>query len=149
MKFYGLIGFVTTEETEPGIWTQKVEERKYYGNVVQNNRRWTTGESVNDNFVLNNQLSIVSDAYLEANFPAIRYVKYMGSVWKVTNATINRPRIVLSLGEVYNGDTVGIPPSTPEEPDSEGEPLLPTPGDGEDEVPVRDLQQEETSEDPR
>lgn len=135
MRFFGEVGFVDTKETEPGIWTTDVSERQYYGDVIQNNRRWSSGENVNDNLVLNNQISIVSDDYLVSNFPAIRYVRWMGAEWKVTNATINRPRIVLTLGEVYNGDTLGIP-SGPSEGDGPEEPVLPTPGDGEDEVPL-------------
>lgn len=126
MRFFGEIGFVSTKETEPGIWEPVVEERPYYGNVVQNNRRWTSGESVNDNLVLNNSISVVLDDYLNDNFPAIRYVKWKGAAWKVTSVAIERPRLTLTLGEVYNGDTLGVP-SAPEGSDGTGELVLPTP----------------------
>ena len=34
-KFYGKIGYLMTVETEPGIWTERLVERPYYGDLTR------------------------------------------------------------------------------------------------------------------
>ena len=102
-KYYGQIGYEETTETRPGIFTPSITERNYYGDVLRNTRRLESGEKINDDVVVNNSLSIVADPYAYQHFFAIRYVSWMGAKWKVTNVDVQRPRLVLSLGGVYNG----------------------------------------------
>ena len=83
-KFYGNIGFIKTEEVEPGYWENKATERPYYGDITRNT-------------------SIVSDPYANENFQYMRYVDLRGTKWKITNAEVQYPRIILTLGGVYNG----------------------------------------------
>lgn len=101
-KFYGYVGYATTVETAPGVWTQKTEERRYCGDVVQNRRRWETRDELNDNLTINNTISIVSDRFASENIFAMRYVRWMGTCWKITNVEVARPRLILTLGGVYN-----------------------------------------------
>lgn len=104
-KFCGVIGFVWIEE-EPeksGIWVEKSLERKYYGNLTKNYKKTETGSQVNDDINISNQLTIVSDPYASDNFHMIGYVKFMGVKWKVTSVEVQYPRLILSLGGVYNG----------------------------------------------
>ena len=101
-KFYGKIGFAETVETAPGVWTPSITERNYSGDVIRNTRRWQSGESLNDNLVINNTISILSDPYAIQNFHAMLYVEWMGSTWKITNVEVQRPRLVLTIGGVYN-----------------------------------------------
>ena len=103
-KFYGVIGYAETVETEPGVWTEEITEREYFGDVLRNNvRRAATSESTNDNLIPNNQISIVSDPYAIQNFHKIRYVEFMGAKWNVTNVDVLYPRLTLTMGGVYNG----------------------------------------------
>lgn len=102
-KFFGVIGFCETVETSPGIWEEKITEKKYYGDVSRNIRKLETGESINDNININNEISIIADPYANNHFHAIRYVEWMGAKWKVSTVEVRRPRLVLSLGDVYNG----------------------------------------------
>ena len=60
-------------------------------------------ENLNDDITLNNKISIVTDLFADEHLYAIRYVVYGGSKWKVTSVELRRPRIVLSIGGVYNG----------------------------------------------
>lgn len=110
-KFYGAVGFSCEPiETAPGIWSSDVIERNYYGDVLKYNRRWEANQdSSNDNLVLNNTISIIADAYIYQNLPNIRYVKWSGAYWKVTNVEVQRPRIVLTIGGVYNGKKAETP----------------------------------------
>ena len=102
-KFYGIIGYGVTTETAPGVWTEVIKEYSYSGDVLRNTRRWQTGENLNDNLVINNSLSIVADSFAYENFMFIKYVKWMGASWKVTNVEVQRPRLLLTIGGVYNG----------------------------------------------
>ena len=101
-KYYGAIGFETTEETSPGIWEESIVEKYYYGDLIKNYRKLESGASVNDDVVLNNQISIVSDAYADRNFLSIRYATFMGIKCKVTSVDVERPRLILTLGNEYN-----------------------------------------------
>jgi len=100
-KYYGMIGFATQEETKPGIWEDVIVERPYKGDVLRNGRRYDRSENINDNFTITNQFSIVSDAFLYSHIPALRYLEYMGSKFKIVSAEIDRPRVTISVGGVY------------------------------------------------
>lgn len=104
-KFYGQVGYAETKETRPGIHEDVVTERNYTGDVFRNVRKLEPGESVNDDVVVNNSLSIVADPYAYQHFFAIRYVRWMGTLWKVMNIEVQSPRLLLTLGGVYNGPT--------------------------------------------
>ena len=111
-KFAGVVGFSAgymegTGEYEGVAIEHPIVERRYYGDVVRNSRRWETGTDVNDDLNISNQISIISDDYLNEHLFAVKYVMYMGARWKVTNAEVNRPRIILTIGGVYNGPTPG------------------------------------------
>lgn len=104
-KFYGVVGYVELRETYTDVWQEVVTERKYSGDVIENTRRWVSAEHLNDNLVISNRISILSDPYAVQNFHAIRYVEWMGTKWKVTNIKVAYPRLILDLGGVYNEQT--------------------------------------------
>lgn len=103
-KYYGAIGYAETVETSPGVWEERITERSYYGDVIKNNRNLQNSEYLNDNINVSNQISIVADPYAIANFHAIRYAEFMGTKWKVPSVDVQTPRLLLSLGGLYNGD---------------------------------------------
>lgn len=103
-KFYGAVGYGITEETKPGVWQPKVVERMLYGDILANTRRWQESENQNDDLVLSNRFSLVADAYVLEHFFNIRYIRYMGTRWKVTSVDASqRPRLIFTVGGVYNG----------------------------------------------
>ena len=102
-KFYGKIGYdAGTLETSPGVWEEQLEERSYYGDVVRGTRRLESGESINDNINVSNQISIVADAYAYEHIFAMRYIEWAGAKWKITDVEIQRPRLILTIGGLYN-----------------------------------------------
>lgn len=103
MKFCGKVGFVITEETEPGIYEPKTVERTYRGEVLQNIRRWETGTSVNDNIKIQNRISIVADHFAHSNLGYMQYIEFANEKWKISSFDIKYPRIIITTGEVYNG----------------------------------------------
>lgn len=106
-KFYGKIGFAVTSENPigSGIWKETITERYYFGDIIRNSRRLDNTQKVNDDVNIGNSFSIVADAYAIQNFHAIRYVNFMGSNWKVTSIEVVAPRLNLTAGGLYNGQS--------------------------------------------
>lgn len=103
-KYFGKIGYAETAETKPGVWREQIVEREYYGDVTRNIRRYDSANQVNDNLNISNEISIVADPYAYENFHTMRYIIYMGTKWKVSNVEVQYPRLILSIGGVYNGE---------------------------------------------
>ena len=101
-KFYGKVGYAEPIEHKPGVFGEKITERMYYGEVTRNSRRWESSEHQNDNLTINNAIDILADAYAMNHFYAIRYVEWQGVKCKVNYAEVQRPRISLTLGGIYN-----------------------------------------------
>ena len=103
-KFYGAIGYAETVETSPGVWTDEIIERLASGDEIRPNSTWTSNpDSTNDDLKINKKISIVADPYALSHYSSIKYVEFMGAKWKVTNVEPNRPRLILTLGGLYNG----------------------------------------------
>lgn len=101
-KFYGPIGYAVLEEIRPGVHDEIITERMYSGDMTRNTFRTESSGNVNDNINIANTISIVADPFANNNFHSMRYVEYMGTRWKITNVEVQYPRLILSLGGVYN-----------------------------------------------
>lgn len=106
-RFYGEVGYGTPVEDPPGsgVWVDIITEFTYQGDVVRNTRQLESGEKVNDDIVVSNSISIVADQYAIENFFNIKYVRWSGVLWTVTTVEVRSPRLILSIGSVYNGPT--------------------------------------------
>ncbi len=102
-KFYGVIGYGDTVEVEPGIWEDQIVEHEYYGDLIKNTRKLESSGGINDDINIMNNISIVADPYANKNFHNMRYVTFMGTKWKIKNIEVEYPRLILTLGDVYNG----------------------------------------------
>lgn len=111
-RFFGRVGYGETIEESPGVWEDQIVERFYAGDILQNIRNRRTDEKVNSDLSVSNQISIVADAYANEHFFAIRYVEWAGVLWTVDNVEVQRPRLILRLGEVYNGPKAVVTPIT-------------------------------------
>lgn len=112
-KFSGKIGYAASYEKRPGVWVDGIIERLHYGDIIRNTNRWSeTTDQTNDELAISNQLSIVADPYAAHNFHRMKYVEFMGALWKVTNAEVVYPRLLITLGGVYNGPTPEAPSTT-------------------------------------
>lgn len=102
-KFYGKIGYASMVETKPGVYEEQIVERSYYGDLIRNTRRLQSADQVNDDINISNEISIVADPYATNNFHTMRYAVFMGTKWKISNVEVSYPRLILTLGGVYNG----------------------------------------------
>ena len=108
-KFYGKIGFIKTYEEydgdiPTGIYKKDIIEKSYKGDIIRNNRHWNEStEKTNDDISINNQFSILSNSFATENLAYMRYIEYKGIKWKILSIDIEYPRLILTVGGVYNG----------------------------------------------
>lgn len=101
-KFYGMIGYADTIETAPGVYQDRIVEYPYFGDLIRNTSQIQSGESLNDNLNIANQISIVADPFARKNFHKMQYVIFMGSKWKIASVEVGYPRLILTIGGIYN-----------------------------------------------
>ena len=107
-RFHGKVGYGISEEKpkNSGVWVDTITEYAYTGDVIRNTRSLEgSDQQLNPNIKVGNSISIVADQYAVEHFFAIKYVEWMGTLWTVTQIEVKSPRLVLSLGSVYNGPT--------------------------------------------
>jgi hypothetical protein len=109
MRFYGSVGYATSEEASPGVWTDVITEKSYYGDVIRQSRRLDTPPTVppteNSDISLENSFSIMADEAAYANYTTMRYVVWEGVHWRISNVEVRRPRLILTVGGIWNGRT--------------------------------------------
>ena len=110
-RFFGRVGYGETVETAPGVHVDEIVERSYFGDVIRDARNLREGENLNFDLSVQNSITIVADAYANEHFFAIRYVEWAGALWTVSSVEVQSPRLLLRLGEVYNGPTPAVAPT--------------------------------------
>ena len=139
-RWYGMIGYGCPCETAPGVYTDRIIERPYYGDLINNTESNEQSESLNDDIQIRNDISIIADAYACQNFHLMKYVTFMGARWKIRSVKVAHPRLALSIGGVYNGPTPE-PPERPGGSPGDQESVLPTPGISQDGLPLYPVQE--------
>lgn len=106
-KFFGEVGYGDSVETPTGsgIWVDTITEYPYQGDVLRNTRTSENNDRVNPDITVANRISVVADEYAFDHFFDIRYIRWAGVLWTVTTVEVQKPRLILSLGSVYNGPT--------------------------------------------
>lgn len=104
-KFFGAIGYAETKETTSGVWEEQITERTYYGDLTRNTRRLQTSDKLNDDINVTNEISIVADPFAYQNFHSMKYIVFMGAKWKIESVEVQYPRLILTIGGVYNVET--------------------------------------------
>ena len=106
-RFHGNVGYGVSEQVPSGsgVWKDNIFEKDYYGDVIRNTRKLEPGDSLNDDISVGNSISIVADEYAFKHWHLIKYVQWEGELWTVPSVEVRRPRLILSIGKVYNGPT--------------------------------------------
>lgn len=102
-RYSGVVGYGIPTETAPGVWADVAHEYVYYGDVIRETLRQVPGERLNDNVAVTNSISILPDDMAIQYFALIKYVEWAGVFWTVTSVEFRHPRLILNMGEVYNG----------------------------------------------
>lgn len=105
-RFYGEVGYgIESNTSELDVTDYRIKKRMYYGDILKVRKRTDSSEKLVDDISVDNQISIIADAFAYENFFCMKYVKWNGTRWKITSVEVQRPRLILSLGGVYNGPT--------------------------------------------
>lgn len=107
-KWSGDIGYALAVETQPGVWTDSITVKKYYGDVVTDNRKFESGNAVyssgnqmNENLSISNKISVVSNSFMLENLSFMKYITFMKSKWRISSVDIQPPRIIITIGGMY------------------------------------------------
>lgn len=104
-KYCGMIGYSIGKSNpdRPGVITPSLVEKKYYGDILEDKRRWENGNKINDDLDISNRISVLIDDFAIKNLGAIKYATFMGTRWNIKSVSISHPRMILDLGGIYNG----------------------------------------------
>lgn len=100
-----MVGYGGPTNLGDGVWSDSITEREYSGEVLDIMSSTAQSEKVNDDIRLQQEISVVADAFALGNFSRIKYVMWMGTAWTVQSVKVKRPRLILALGGPYDGPT--------------------------------------------
>lgn len=106
MRYSGKVGYSIETEVSEGNWENITKEVLVTGSVIDekyNNFKTSEYQTSNDSLTLQNRFSILFTKELLDNFPNIKYIIYNGIKWKVENVKLVHPRMILTVGGVWNG----------------------------------------------
>lgn len=102
-KWFGKIGYSITEEIEPGVYEPTIKEVSYRGDVLSSRWKHQNSGEINDDINLANVISIIADPFAYQNCSRMAYVEYLGALWKISDVEVQSPRLLITIGGVYNG----------------------------------------------
>jgi hypothetical protein len=102
-KFAGLVGYVTQEETVPGVWSPVENPVQMRGDMLRQSSSVQNDNKVNSDISLNHRVSLIGDAYALGNYYNIKWIELDGRKWEVSSVEIQRPRVIVTLGGLWNG----------------------------------------------
>lgn len=130
-RFFGVFGYRETREVRNGVWMPCILRMKYFGDVIRRSSRLQSNpDSENQNAVCSNEISIIADAYAYEHFSELVYVEWMNQKWSVTRTEVKHPRLIVTIGDLYNDPSEEedeiefdelpnpMPPETPEKPEN-------------------------------
>lgn len=107
-KYTGLVGYVTQEETVPGVWSPVENSRPMKGDIIkqsassQHDYRDSTGNKVNSDISLGHRVSLLGDSYAFNNYVHLKWIQIDGTKWIISSVELQRPRLMINVGGVYN-----------------------------------------------
>lgn len=103
-RYAGLVGYGEQVETAPGVWTTVNKSHMMNGNLIRQNADIRESDKVNDDITLNHRVSLIGDAYAFDNYFNMKWIDIDGRKWKVSSVEVQRPRLIVSLGGLWNGN---------------------------------------------
>lgn len=109
MKYKGLVGFVSQGETVPGVWSPIENPKMMKGDVISlsssngNGSRIADTGKVNDDVSLNHRVSLMGDTYAFDNYLKMKWIQIGNTKFEINSVEIRRPRLIVSIGGVWNG----------------------------------------------
>lgn len=102
-RFAGLVGYVTQEETVPGVWSPVDKSVMMKGDIIRQSSSVQNDSKVNSDITLNHRVSLMGDAYAFDNYYDLKWITISGRKWEVSSVEMQRPRLIVTVGGLYNG----------------------------------------------
>lgn len=102
-KFFGLVGYVSQVESVPGVWSTVDDPRLMKGDIIRQSSNNQNDDKVNSDVSFNHRISLLGDTYAFNNYFNIKWIEVAGKKLEVSGIEIQRPRIIVTLGGLYNG----------------------------------------------
>lgn len=102
-KYSGMVTYATQTETVPGVWEDVTTPYFMRGDVIRRSSQLQNDDKVNNDISLNHRVSLVGDAFAFENYYNIKHINIDGQEWKVTSVEVQHPRIIVTVGGVWNG----------------------------------------------
>jgi hypothetical protein len=102
-KYAGLVGYATQEETVPGVWSPVEKTVVMKGDVIRQSSSVQNDDKVNSDITLNHRVSLIGDAYAFDNYYNLKWIELHGRKLEVSSVELQRPRLIVSVGDIYNG----------------------------------------------
>lgn len=103
-KYSGLVGYGDQVETAPGVWETITESRMMKGDLIRQNADIRDSAKVNDDITLNHRVSLIGDAYAFDSYFNMKWIQIHGRRWKISSVEVQRPRLIVEIGGLWNGD---------------------------------------------
>lgn len=102
-KFHGVIGYGESVEKSPGVWVDMIVERECVGELNRNFKNSQSAENLVGDIDIANEVSILADPHVCNHASSMKYITFWGTKWKIKSVEIRYPRLILTVGGVYNG----------------------------------------------
>ena len=103
MRYSGKLGIAEQTEVSPGIWEETITEHDVLGDLKQRTEVLDQGDSILPRYRTTTSISVFSRGVGPIDNSMIRYVTYTGKRWAITSLVEFPPRLVIYIGEEYNG----------------------------------------------
>lgn len=103
-KYSGLVGYGSQVETRPGVWITDDKEIRMRGDLIRQNAD-INNENINNGIELRNRISLIGNAYTFDNWFNMKWIELNGQKWKISSVEVQRPRLIVSIGGLWHGDS--------------------------------------------
>ena len=108
-RFFGAVGYAKSTRVD-GIVEEVITEREYYGDELRLSRFFQDSKDILGEIKQQSRISVLADAYALGNYEDIRYVVKAGTPWTVDTVSVERPRLIMTLSDKYNGPRPEVTP---------------------------------------
>lgn len=103
MRTSATLGVTGQQEVRPGIWEDVNVEVPVLGTVKQTTEVLEGGDNILPRHVTTTSISVPAREVGLRDNSDIRYIIFKGIPWQIRNIVDEPPKIVIFIGEKYNG----------------------------------------------
>lgn len=104
MKYSGKVGFADTREITIDVYEEGIVEKHMIGDFLRYSSQYHfVSQSTVSDIQANHRISLIGTPYAREKFQKMVYITINGERWRISAAELATPRIIVTLGGIYNG----------------------------------------------